>query len=128
MRPAEYFENQILHYLSGSNPNEIEMIDKISLFLDKSLPFLPREMRQDLLDYYVDQYNRLQGPYRNIKDQILRLTDVVALFTGDYNDQDDSLTKEEWTFIRDLVSDFAVDLDEKFLTEVMSQVVSRGYI
>jgi len=128
VRPAEYFENQILHYISSKEPTDSEIISHTEHNLDKALSFLPREMRRDLLDFYLEKYEKQEGVYKDFKEQVYQLAEVIALFTGDYNDYETGLTKEEWIFIRDLVSDYASILDEKLLTSIMSQVVSRGYI
>ncbi len=128
MRPAEFFESQTRGFLSGKELDERKLAEQIGHLRDRTLPFLPPEMRREILDYYIDLYESKRGAYRDFREMALVLADVVALFTGDYGDEDHTLGEADWDFIRDLVNDYAAELDEKLLTEIMAQVVSRGYI
>lgn len=128
MRPAQYFENQVNQFFNKKTPEDEEVLNGIERLLDKTIGFLPEDMLKDLLESYYELYNNKRGAYRDFKEMALRLSEVVALFTGDYGDSDAGLDQEDWILLRDLVSDYASELDERFLTDVMSQVVSRGYI
>jgi hypothetical protein len=126
MRPAEFLSPQTRGFLSGKELDERKLAEQIGHLLDRTLPFLPPEMRREILDYYIDLYesNEARTETSAKWPWFSRMSSPCSRAT--YGDEDHTLGEADWDFIRDLVNDYAAELDEKLLTEIMAQVVSRG--
>lgn len=55
-----------------------------------------------------------------------KLSVVIDLFEGEYEENDLKLTDDELKFISEGVNDFALDLSDDMLMNVMKAAVSRG--
>jgi hypothetical protein len=53
---------------------------------------------------------------------------IIDLLWRDYDDQGDPLSSQDWEFLRDLVDEYAGDLDMAAIQYIMERVVSHGAI
>ena len=58
-------------------------------------------------------------------DRARYLADVVDLFCGQYDTDNDPLHPDDWEIVADLVNDFAMEMDMKAVTEIMALVVDH---
>lgn len=91
------------------------------------LPEMPEPMRFDLFNYFWEKYTP-SGRGRSSYTPLLDVFGyIVELFDGEYVDDDEyRLGDEDLNFVKDTVSDFALDLDQEFVSFVMKIAVSRG--
>ena len=54
--------------------------------------------------------------------------DVIDLLHQDYDERDDPLTPGDWDLLRDLINDYALELELSLVQYVMERVVERGRI
>lgn len=89
--------------------------------------YLPEDLKCDLYRYFLETYG---GSTADEKWDVLtdKLLELTYLFEGEYERATESFSLGDWEFIRESVSDFALDLDQETLTYVMKQIVSRGLI
>ncbi len=79
----------------------------------------PDEFSSELLDYCF--------PGCQTDDKYFdKLADMVDIFNLDYDETVDRLEEEDWTYLKDLVNSWALDMDMDVVTYVMQLVVSAG--
>ncbi|MBI9105955.1 MAG: hypothetical protein JEZ04_04370 [Spirochaetales bacterium] len=81
---------------------------------------LPTELCWDILNYFLEGSDA--GQVLEIAE---RLSVVIDLFEGEYDEDDLKLTDEELSFISESVNDFAINLTDDMLMNVMRAAVSR---
>ena len=87
---------------------------------------IPEELKVEIYEYFLDQYGENGEDEQTTIDVLAeKLRAVVELFNFELND-DDVLNDDDWDFIKETVSDYALDLDDDTLTYIMRFVVERG--
>lgn len=95
-----------------------EMIEEIKELFIKSMG-QPEELSLDIFDYVLDN--------RDLEDShVVRLSDMVDLFQMDYDAGFNSLVIDDWSYLRDLVNEWAQEMDMDIVTYVMQNVVDAG--
>ena len=107
---------------------EEEIRREIAHAFDLVLSHLPEDLRIDLFDYLMERYPERTGTYAGLFDYAEYLGDVIDLFNLEYDEQADPLFREDWDYIRDSVSDFALELDMDLVNYVMQLVVAKGFL
>ncbi len=105
-----------------------ETVAEISRAFDVSLSSLPEDMRLDLFDYLMEKLESRRDSFPGLWDYTEYLGDVIDLLTMDYDERRDPLLAEDWDYLRDTISDYAVDLDMDVVNYVMQLVVSKGLL
>ena len=67
------------------------------------------------------------GPHEEL-DRLEALADVVDLLNEDYDEERDPLDAADWPVIRDVCSDYAVELNMRTVSYVMRLVVDHGAV
>ena len=92
----------------------------------QSLPVLPESMKHDLFNF-MEEANR---PVNEDREGMAPLTEalgrILQLFDGDLMEDDTQLTDEELGFVKDIVADFALEIDQDLVLDIMKIAVSRG--
>jgi hypothetical protein len=83
-------------------------------------------MKEDLVDYFLHPTSLDSGD--ELAARARYYSAVVDLFAQDYDESADPLGDEDWRFLRDIVSDYAVDLDMDIVNYVMKLVVDHHQI
>ncbi len=100
-----------------------------ALFI-KSGFMLPRDLMEDLYQYYVDSGRDRSRPVPTDSDSLrefaYHLVDVIDLFDMDYDNIKDPIKLDEWVTIKDLFSTYAEDIDDDLLTYVMQFAIEKG--
>ena len=79
----------------------------------------PDEFSLELMEYCC--------PDSSLEDkQFDKLSDMVDLFQMDYDESFDRLEKEDWSYLKELVNSWAMDMDMDLVTYVMQFVVNAG--
>ena len=89
------------------------------------LPDVPSNLKYDMSIYFCGEYAPGETP-EEIAETGDKLQEVVYLFEEDFERVEETLSVNDWAYIRDIVSEFALELDQSTLTYVMQQVVARG--
>lgn len=127
MYPSERFLRDVERALKheratddGSAP------DRIYELAVRSLPPLPEPMKEDLVSYFLHPTSLDTGD--EVRARAEYFSAVVDLFACDYDTEADPLRSEDWAFLRELVNDFAVELDMTIVNYVMRLVVDHHQI
>lgn len=89
---------------------------------------VPEDLVRSIYLRFLDGFNRSGRPESEFVEAAYGLGAYVDLFWKEYEEEDHSLSEEDWTFLREEVSGYAGELDLDILTHVMQQIVSRGKI
>ena len=95
---------------------ELKAGRRVEQLFSKPFSRLPRPLLNELFAYGWDQV--LKGRTDLLGD----LSDVLHM---DYDDQTDGLGKDDWSFLSDVVNEWAVDLDLELLQYIMSGVMDH---
>jgi hypothetical protein len=87
---------------------------------------LPEELKYDLYEYYLDRFENNPDPSLAFTELATSFRAIIELFNLDYDDVEDALSEEEWEYLRDAISDYALDIDEETLNYVMKLIVAKG--
>ena len=89
------------------------------------LPSVPSNLKYDMSIYFCGEY----APGETTDEIGMtgdKLQQVVYLLEEDFERIEEDLSENDWAYIRDIVSEFALELDQSILTYVMRQVVAHG--
>lgn len=101
-------------------------LDQLQKSFAISIGDIPEELKTEVYEYFFDQYGELLNRRQTIDMLAEKLRSIVELFTFEFDSDDDSLSDDDWDFIKETVSDYALDLDDQTLTYIMRFVVERG--
>ncbi len=89
------------------------------------LPSVPKDLKYDVAVYFCGEYasGETAEEIGVVGDKLLEL---VYLLEEDFERTEETLSQDDWEYVRDIVSEFALELDQSTLTYVMQQVVVRG--
>jgi hypothetical protein len=104
------------------NTSSLEQVRKSFLF---NIGDVPDELKVEMYEYFIEQYGENGEDRRTIDELAEKLRAVVELFNFELNDEE-ALSDDDWDFIKETVSDYALDLDDETLTYIMRFVVERG--
>lgn len=88
----------------------------------------PEALQHDLLGYFVDHYFSLSANTLDFGALSEMLTATVELFEESYEYEVDIFTNADWDYIRECVSDSAVEMDQRTLTYIMKKIVAKGLL
>ena len=83
------------------------------------LPALPEGMADDLYAGVEERIGSEEERFRRT------LADIIDLMWMQYDDTHDPLAHEDWLLVRDLIDQYAIDLDMARVEYVMERVVSH---
>ncbi len=102
--------------------SEVEKLDSLCDLARGRMDHLPAELTDELLDHFRDRVEEHgDGPERLAR----HLADVVDLFKGEYDEQNDPFDRRDWEAVGSAVSDTALDLDMDTVNYVMRLVVDH---
>ena len=90
------------------------------------LPAVPEDMLEDLFIYLTRDFSEGSGDYAGFDEAALKLTDAADLLSEEYDDESGTLSGDEVDYIKDLVSDYALELDDNLIAYVMQKAMDRG--
>ena len=106
----------------AENP-DIDIQTELRRAFFASIAELPDSLVHDLFDYF---YEKSMKRAEDILDVSKEIADVIDLFDFAYDEGVETLTMEDWEYIKEAVSDAALDMPEDLLTYVMALVVDQG--
>ncbi|MDC7233281.1 MAG: hypothetical protein PQJ58_08610 [Spirochaetales bacterium] len=95
-----------------------ELLEQIKELFGRSLG-QPEELALDIFDYIM-----AGGDLED--SHVTRLSDMIDLFQMDYDEGFNSLETEDWSYLKDLVNGWALEMDMDVVTYVMQRVVDAG--
>jgi len=99
-----------------------EMVRKLFF---QYLTDIPEELCWDIFNYFIGE----SEPDKDLaKDEAEHLSVVIDLFEGEYDEKDLKLTDDELRYISEGVNDYALDISDEMLMNVMQAAVSRGLL
>ncbi len=99
---------------------EVEAVQKLFF---RYISDLPQDLCWDIFNYFI-----VEKDGELSTDKAERLSIVIDLIEGEYEENDLKLTDEELKFISEGVNDFALDISDDMLMNVMRAAVSRGLL
>ena len=84
----------------------------------RQAPQIPEDMTGDLVSYAL-------GARDDRDDQIQLLADLLDLVQQQYDETADPLLSQDWQLVRDLVDQYALELDMSLVQYIMERVVSH---
>ncbi|MBT3272579.1 MAG: hypothetical protein HN368_05460 [Spirochaetales bacterium] len=89
------------------------------------MPNIPEDLKYDAAGYFTGVYAPT-GTRDEIESAVRILLEFVYLVEEEFEKVEESFSVSDWEYLRDIFSDFALDLDQGTLMYVLQQVVSRG--
>lgn len=117
-----YSDDYIRQIGKRSKADKITVMTVRNLFFD-FLKEVPADLRWDIFNLFFPE---LPDDTELSSSDAQRLSVVIDLFEGDYEDDELRLTDEEVKYISEGVNDFALDLSDDILMNVMKAAVARG--
>jgi len=102
----------------SQKPDETAVVKEIKELLYKNL-----NVDDSICD---DLYFRYCGDSDNLFDSAFILSDVVDLFNGEYDENNDPLEEADWIYVRTVVNSCADEMDLEIVTYIMRLIVDRG--
>ena len=106
---------------------ETQVFENIHNAFVSCMPDLPENLKHDIAYYFEDACGRVETEKR-VPLLGAKLREVLYLIEGEYDRVQETFSEAEWGYIKDIVSDFALELDQQLLTYLMRQIVSRGIL
>jgi hypothetical protein len=125
---ADLFSNhvrRIRKILPEAHEDRISVALRDSFF--QQVLHLPEDMRYDLFDYFLETTDFEIVEYRGFDTLTERLRAVIALFLMDFSPTDDIFTADDWTYLKEIVNDYALDMDDSALLYIMKLIVEKGH-
>ncbi len=79
---------------------------------------VPRSMAEELAAYFFP------GPID--EESVYRSEELLEILTGVWAAEASALTDEDWEFLKELVNEWAVEMDMGIVTDIMKVIVERG--
>jgi hypothetical protein len=88
------------------------------------MPAVPDKMKNKIYQYYFieDAFKS----FDSLQAVSYKAADMIDLFSQEYDEKADPLSKDDWIFIQGLTNKFAGDLELELLGYVMQLAVDRG--
>ncbi|MDC7227420.1 MAG: hypothetical protein PQJ61_11715 [Spirochaetales bacterium] len=100
-------------------------LQKVRGFLFDFLQDVPEDLRWDIFSLFFPD---AEDNTRVSVEDASGFTAVIDLFEGEYEEDKLALTDEQLKYISEGVNDFALDLSDEVLMNVMQAAVSRGLL
>ena len=98
--------------------NTPQLLDELKVLFSENLG-QPGDLALDVWDYVLD--------CGDLEDShILRLSDMVDLFQMDYDDRFNSLSRDDWKYLKDLVNGWAAEMNMDIVSYIMQRIMDRG--
>ena len=104
-----------------------DAVDTLTDCFVSCLPDLPDNLKYDVSAYFLGA-NTNGNTSEAVEIAAAKLQEFILLFEGDYEKTLESFSPADWEYIRDITSDFALELDQHTLNYVMKEIVARGII
>jgi len=79
---------------------------------------VPRDMGEEMAAYFLAEPVDEEAVYK--------AEEILELMGGTWTSVDSALDDDDWDFLKDLVNDWAVDMDMDVVNDIMRAVVDRG--
>jgi len=104
---------------------EDAIVEQVHTAFVSCVPGLPENLMHDIAYFFVESCGRGDGDDR-VTLLGAKLLEVLYLIEEEYDRVEESFDDTEWGYIRDIISEFAMDIPQEKLTYIMRQLVSRG--
>ena len=85
----------------------------------------PNELKWDISNFY---FSEIESDSMVNLTQAEKLSELIDLFSGEYEEDRIRISNEELKYISEGVNDFALEMTDDTILNVMKLVVSRGII
>ena len=89
------------------------------------LPEIPENLKHDICYYFESLVTGSDGVHAGPL-LVAKLNEVLHLFEGEYDRVHETFTSSDWDYLKNVIDDFALDIDQQRLTYIMRQITSRG--
>lgn len=80
---------------------------------------LPDDLKHDIA-YHFENVTTGASQYTE------KLKEILYLFEQEYDRVEETFSRDDWEYLKDVVSDFALDIEQQRLTYIMQRITSRG--
>ncbi len=119
---AEYdrFLSLARRILKGSRDRtEDEVMTKLHDAFVSCIPELPDDLKHDIA-YHFENVTTGASQYTE------KLKEILYLFEQEYDRVEETFSRDDWEYLKDVVNDFALDIEQQRLTYIMQRITSRG--
>jgi len=107
---------------------EGELLAQIRNAFDLCLASIPAVMRDDIFEYLVGRFADRKSRYADLLMYTDYMGDFIDLLNVDYDEHQDPIFADDWDYLREVVTEFAGDLDMDLVNYAMELVVRKGHI
>ncbi len=111
----------------GRGGADSELIESLQKAFHSCVSWLPETLVYDLFYFFTQPAGSVPG-VDEIRLAGEKLQELLYLFEMDYERVNETFSDDEWTFIRESVSECAADLDQTLLTYIMKKIVAKGLL
>jgi hypothetical protein len=90
------------------------------------MPDLPEDLKYDIAHYFEHIFS--QKVENDASLYAKKLNETLYLLEQEYGRVEETFTRDDWEYLKDVVSDFALEIDHQKLTYIMQQITSRGIL
>jgi hypothetical protein len=105
-----------------------DALEKLKQSFQSEMKDCPSGLNRQVFTYFLGPAGASPEITNDLVERAHKLGDVIDLFAGEYNDQNDDFTEEEWLFLKECASEYAEEMDMQVLTAVMSRIMDRGLL
>ncbi|MFQ3620559.1 MAG: hypothetical protein SNJ78_06395 [Spirochaetales bacterium] len=129
MDSAERFYRQ-LDKMQGLYPQLTfrRAIQEVQRAFEEAMGHVPSTLVEAIFLRFLDSFNQSSLPEQSFIEYSYRLGPYIDVFWKRYDPTEDPISKEEWVFLKEAVSESAGDLDLGLLTYVMQILMDKGLI
>ncbi|MBN1685651.1 MAG: hypothetical protein JW852_03305 [Spirochaetales bacterium] len=127
---AEYDRfNSLARHISRNarDKTDSQLIPDLHEAFVSCIPQLPENLKHDVA-YYFENAAEKAGVENPASFLVEKLTEALYLFEGEHDRIEETFTAADWEYIKEVISDFALEIDQPLLTYIMRRIVSRGLI
>ena len=121
--------DSLTRYLSRSSGDKTgpQLMAGIHEAFVSCMPQLPEDLKHDIAFYFEGIVSQA-GHEQPAVLLVGKLNEALHLLEGEYDRIEKTFTTADWEYIKDVMSDFALEIDQQTLAYIMGQIVSRGII
>jgi len=121
--------NSLARYIekNAGNKNGKQTITDLHNAFVSCVPELPEDLKHDIAYYFEETYAR-ENAEHSASLYAMKLNEVLYLFELEYERVEETFSREDWEYFKNVVDDFALEIDQERLTYIMRKITSRGII
>ncbi|MDC7124769.1 MAG: hypothetical protein PQJ46_04335 [Spirochaetales bacterium] len=117
------YSDDFIRVLNKKAKKEEVSLSELRFLFFSFLKVLPEDLQWDIFNFYFDN---LEDNDSIFMEKAEHLSVLIDLFEGEYDENKIDLTDEELEYISEGVNDYAMQLSDELIMNVMRAAVARG--